>query len=381
MSRRPVFIRAAGAVTAAGVGLESLRSALADPSWTPRVGLERPDGSPVPVATCADFVAKEHLPMLVARRLGRPARLLAVAAREALAELGDPLPWEATRIGVTGGTSNAGTAAILEILKAVFLGNPDESPVAQFLNTVAHAPASQVSILEHLEGPNLTFAEKQVGGIRAAIEASRLFERSRADAVLACGVEEAQWITGEGYQRIGTLRRPGHAGQVLGEGATALVLAPEPGTAPLARLGGWASASSPAPPWCYPREADGLIRACREAMAAAGLGVAELDAVCTLSNGIPVLDRLELAMVRAVLGDHRPAVINLAPLGEGAFAGSLRILVAACAMVGRLEPRWPPPAHLAAVSMGQLVGRPRHVLVPGLAGGGSAIAVVVSAPS
>lgn len=378
MSRRPVFIRAAGAVTAAGTGVDALRRAMADPGWTPKLGIERPDGTSLPVATCGDFNTRDHLSPLVARRLDRPARLLAVAAREALAQLGDPLPWERPRFGLTAGTSNAGTSALIEVLRVVFLGNPDEAPPAQFPSSVANAPASQVGILEKLGGPNMTFAEKQVGGIRAVIEGARLFDRSRAAAVLACGVDEANWINAEGYRRLGTLRAPGRAGQVLGEGAAALVLAPEAGPAPLARLAGWASASSSALPWQYPAEADALVRACRDALAMAGLEAGDIDAVCTLANGIPALDRLEVELVRTVFCGHRPSVINLAPLGEGAFAGTLRVLAAAYAVCGQIEPRWSAPAHLASEHLTGSAGRPRHVLVPGLAGGGSAVAVVVS---
>ena len=379
MTGPAVFIRAAGAVTAAGAGVEALRRAAGDPGWRPPVGIARPDGPPLPVVTCAGFSALDHLPPLVARCLNRPARLLAVAAREALAGVGERLPWESTRVAVTSGTMNAGAAAILEIHQAVFTGNPDESPPSQFLSTVAHAPASQVSILEQLHGPNLTFAEKQVGGIRAIVEATRLLRRSRADAVLACGVDEAQWLSAEGYRRIGSQRRPGSPGLVLGEGATALLLAFEPGPAPLARLAGWGSASSAASPWLYPSDASGLVQACRDAIAAAELTAADIDAICTFANGIEVLDGLEQDTVTTVLGAHRPAVIDLAALGEGAFAGSLRVLGAACAVAGLLEPRWPVPAHLAALGLPALAGRPKHVLVPGLAAGGSAIAVVVSA--
>jgi 3-oxoacyl-(acyl-carrier-protein) synthase len=372
-----VYVRAAGAVTAAGVGLEALRAATAETGWLPELGLARPDGPPLPVVTCRDFRPKEHLSPLLARRLNQPAKLLAVAAHEALTALGRPLPWEDTRFAVTCGTTNAGTSAILEILQVVFLGNPDQSPPAQFLATIAHAPASQVSILEELRGPNVTFAEKQVGGLRALVEASRLLDRSRADAVLACGVDEAHWLTAEGYRRLGAARRPGGAGMVLGEGAIALALALTPGPRPLALLAGWGSASTPALPWCYPDRADGLVRACQLALAMAGVVPAEVDSLCTFANGVPRLDRLEEAMVRTVFGDHRPSVINMAPLGEGSFAGSLRALAAIGAIAGRLQPCWPPPEHLAALGCAGCTDRPRCVLVPGVAAGGSAVAVVL----
>ena len=83
MSVSSVFVRSTGAVTAAGTGVPALMRALADPAWQPELGLERPDAPPLPVATCRYFSPRDVLPPLVARRLDRPARLLAVAAREA----------------------------------------------------------------------------------------------------------------------------------------------------------------------------------------------------------------------------------------------------------------------------------------------------------
>lgn len=378
MSRAPVFIRAAGAVTAAGVGLPALRRAVASVDWQPGPGLDSPDGPSQPVATCAGFSARDHLAMLVARRMNRPARLLAVAAREAIAGLGHPLPFESTRFALTSATANAGTSAIMEILRVVFLGNPDDSPPSEFLSTVAHAPASQVAIIEDLRGPNVTFAEKQNGGIRAVVEATRMLRRAHADAVLACGVDEAQWITAEGYRRIGALRRPGSPGLVLGEGATAMAMALTPGPSATARLSGWGSASTPTRPWSYPERADAVIVACQQALAMAGLVAADVDGYCTFANGIVALDRLEAACVAAVFARHRPPVVNVTRLGEGAFAGSLRVLAAADTLSGQMQPRWPAPAHLAALGMVERVDRPRHVLVPGVAGGGSVIAAVLS---
>ncbi|HPS79995.1 MAG TPA: beta-ketoacyl synthase N-terminal-like domain-containing protein, partial [Thermoanaerobaculaceae bacterium] len=225
---RPLFIASVGAVTAAGTGVPCLGEVLADATWDAQVGLERPDAPPLPVATCRDFSPRNVLPPLVARRLDRPARLLAVAAREALAPFGDPLPWNRDRVAITAGTWNAGTAALVEVLQAVFLTSPEEAPPAQFPSTIANAPASQLGILEKLGGPNLTFVEKQASGLRAVIEAARVLDHSRAEATLACGVDEAFWLNSEGYDRLKVLARPGRTGMRLGEGAAVMVLSPTP---------------------------------------------------------------------------------------------------------------------------------------------------------
>ena len=87
------------------------------PVGAPRPGLGRPEAPPLPVAAGRDFSTAGVLPPLVARRLDRPARFLVVAAREALQALGEPLPWDRERVGAWAGTWNAGTAALLEVLR------------------------------------------------------------------------------------------------------------------------------------------------------------------------------------------------------------------------------------------------------------------------
>ena len=381
MSAARVYVRAAGAVAAAGTGVPSLLRAVGDPDWQPVLGLTRPDAPPLPVAVCREFTTKDVVPPLLARRLDRPSRLLAVAAREALRAAGDPLPWAPERVGVTAGTWNAGTSALVEILRAVFLTSPDEAPPAQFPSTVANAPASQLGILDKLGGPNITFAEKQVGGLRAVAEAARMLLSRRADAVAACGVDEGDWLNAEGYARLGALASPGRAGMVLGEGAGVLVLARDPGSGPLAALAGWGSASAPAPPHRYPAEPQALVAACAQALARAGMAATEVDLVVSVANGIPALATLELAAMDTVFGGHRPAAVGVADrLGEGAAGGALRAVVAALTVAGAVLPAWGCPPHLAAAGYRTVACRPRAALVGGVAGGGSAVALVFTAP-
>ncbi len=370
------WIRSVGVVSPAGTGTDALVAALAAPDWRPRLGLAGPDAETGAVATCPDFGVKGLLPPMVARRMDRPSRLLAVAALEALAAVGDDRPWDPDRTAITAGTWNAGTDALVEILRTVFQASPDEAPPMQFPSTVANAAASQLGILEKLGGPNLTFAEKQVGGLRAITEAVRLIDKGRADAALAGGVDEAQWLNAEGYDRLGVLRR----GMVLGEGAAVLLLAADPGPMPVGRVTGWGSASSPAEPWSYPDSPDGLVTACRTALDRAALAPAAVDAVVSLHNGLAEVAALEERALRAVFGASAPALISVTDrLGEGAVAGALRVAVAALTAGGRVTPSWPLPEALSGRGFGRPVDVPRTVLVEGVAGGGSSVALVVSA--
>jgi 3-oxoacyl-[acyl-carrier-protein] synthase II len=377
----PVFVRSLGLVTCAGTGIDALVARLSDDGWRPDLGLDRPDAPPLAVAACPGFTTQGVLPPLVARRLDRPARLLAVAAKEALGPLGDPLPWPRRRIGVSAATGNAGTEALFQVLQAVFTAGPEEAPPMQFPSTVANAPASQVAILEKLSGPNVTFAEKQAGGLRALTEAGRLLRRGRADAVLAAAVDEAQWLNAEGYDRLRATRRPGRPGFVLGEGAAVLTLSTDAGPSPLARLAGWGSCAAPTPTNLYPRDSSALRAACESAMRAAGVGAGDVDLVVSAANGSPLLARLERAAFAAVFPGGKPAALAVTDrLGEGGFAALVRVAVGVLAISGLAAPRWKAPAHLVEAGAPSLEKRPGVVLVSALAGGGSAIAAVVTAP-
>jgi 3-oxoacyl-(acyl-carrier-protein) synthase len=268
----------------------------------------------------------------------------------------------------------------MEVLRAVFLASPEEAPPAQFPSTVANAPASQLGILERLAGPNLTFAEKQVGGLRAIAEACRHLSRGRVDLVLAGGVDEADWLNAEGYDRLRTLRTASRPGMVLAEGAAVLALTGEPGPAPLAVLAGWGSASAPAVPYRYPSDPAPLVLACRQALQRAGLEPSEVGLVLSIANGIPGLADLERMGLETLFETHRPAAVSTAErLGEGAVGGALRALIAAHAVAGTVRIAWEPPPHLGAVGF-TAAARTRTALVPGLAGGGSAVALVLTAP-
>lgn len=374
-----VWIRSHGAVTPAGVGVEALVRALADPDWQAPRGLERPDAAPLPVATCASFSARDHLPPMVARRLDRPARFLVVAAREALAALGELDDEARLRIGVAAGTWTAGTQALFEVLRTVFFVNPEEAPPAQFPATVANAPAGQLGILEHLGGPNLTFAEKQVGGLRALAEAARAVAGGRAGVMVAGGVDESQWLNAESFARLGVTAEGGRPGMILGEGAAVAVLQGRPDGA-LARLAGWASAGAPCPPYRYPGDPASVVSAARQALAAAGVTAADVDLVVSFANGLPHLAGLEVAAVEEIFATHHPSALAVTTrLGEGAFSAAARAVVAGLAVAGVLERGWGAD-HLAAAGLPAYAGRARCALVCGLAGGGSAIALVVTVP-
>ena len=100
----------------------------------------------------------------------------------------------------------------------------------------------------------------------------------------------------------------------------------------------------------------------------------------SMANGAPALARLESASLAQMFGRRRPAAVATTErLGEGSFAGLLRVLVATLALAGEAAPAWALPEHLAAAGFALPRSAPRTALVAGVAGGGSAVAVVLCA--
>jgi 3-oxoacyl-(acyl-carrier-protein) synthase len=250
-----------------------------------------------------------------------------------------------------------------------------------FPNSVANAPASQVGILEGLQGANLTFFEKQGGGLRALLEARQLVATGRVEAMLAGGVDEAQWLNAECFSRLQALAAPSRPGFTLGEGA-ALGLVAADGPVVLAGAG---AASEPCPPHLYPTQGQAILRACQKALAQAGLSPRDVDLVVSLANGSPPLEALEKQVLLTLFAQHRPAVLGEVSqrLGEGAFSSALRLVVAALVLAERLPVAWPAPRHLAQegfASLAEASAPAKTALVTALAGGGSALAVVLATP-
>ena len=74
-----------------------------------------------------------------------------------------------------------------------------------FPNTVANAPASNVSIEYGLKGPNITFVQRFCSAESAVLAACRFIEEGRADVMLAGGVDELTPLMMKGFAALGQL--------------------------------------------------------------------------------------------------------------------------------------------------------------------------------
>jgi 3-oxoacyl-[acyl-carrier-protein] synthase II len=284
------------------------------------------------------FEPKDYLGDRNIRPVDRTARLLLVAAQQALESAG----WTPERraeheVGLVLGTTFCSVRTIAEFdRRALQLGPSYASPL-DFANSVINAAAGQAAIWHNLRGVNSTVAAGEASGLLALAYAADLIRSGRADAVLAGGAEELCYESFLGFQRAGRLaasrpipfdaRRDGFA---LAEGAALLLLedaesAERRGARILAEIRGHGEAFD-VTAGEEDSASDAVARAVRLALEDAGVEPEDLDVLSLSANGGVRADHAEAQGVAAVLGTQgsaRPVAAVKAMLGEamGASGG------------------------------------------------------------
>lgn len=302
-------ITGVGAVTAVGVGFDSLTTTLADS----RAAAERAFGrtptvidlEKVPSASGAeawDFDPTEFLGKKGLRNFDRLTTMLIVSAKHALEhagikENGAFARYRPERVGVCSATAYGSLDAISELQEIAELEDPRYINPSRFPNTVINAAAGYVSIWEDLRAPNATIVDGNCGSLDAVLTASTHLACGRADAFLVGGGEVLSTPLYIALRKLGALAEGGRAGLTLGEGA-AYVMVERPDAAAeraLCHIVGYGTAFEP--PESQVLLVHGSAQAVERAMAAAirdaGLSFEDVDAVMLASSGLPMLDDAE----------------------------------------------------------------------------------------
>lgn len=263
--------------------------------------------------------------------------------------------------------------------------------------------ACHVTIVHGLEGPSNTITCGEASGLLSIGESARVIERGAADASLAGGAESK--ISPMGLMRWGLAGRLAECGAgddprevvrpfesssrggVLGEGGGLIALeeagaARARGATAIAEIAGFGAAQ--AVPGAMPYvggtgsgEADAVADAVGRALADAGIGADEVDAVIPLGCGSVEADAAEWAGLMAALGARLDAVpvVGLTPFVGNCVAGHGALAVGVAAMIAQW---WEAPAG-AMIRGGAMRrhGRACNVLVCAGALGGQAGAMVV----
>jgi 3-oxoacyl-(acyl-carrier-protein) synthase len=322
------------------------------------------------VARYDSFSPQPEISPMKARRIDRGSQFAILACSQAIAEAGYDVAGAPESVGIALGTGSAGAGALTEFLKVLFTESPEAAPPFHFPNTVANAPASQVSIELKLLGPNVTITQKDPSGLNALLFSSLAISSGRASAMLAGAVDEWNSVYAMGFDRVGALRGEKRAtGIVQGEGGFAVLLENEEaararGVRPLARLAGIGTAGVPTEPYRFAPDPAAIRRAIRGALDAAQADPSGIHLCFPSANGVVEMDRAEEGVLSEMFGRAVPPKISVKDaIGEMAAAGGGQI-VAACRALA--DPDGPFPEN----------AQPRRVLVNSFGAGGNFFAAV-----
>jgi 3-oxoacyl-(acyl-carrier-protein) synthase len=326
------------------------------------------------VARCDGFTPQPEIPPMKARRFDRGSQFAIVACGQAIAEACYDVAKDPESIGIALGTGSAGAGALTEFLRVLLTESPEAAPPFHFPNTVANAPASQVSIELKVYGPNVTVTQKDPSALNALLFASLAISAGRVRAMLAGGVDEWNPYYALGFDRVSALRgQKKSSGIVQGEGAFALLLEDEAsarnrGGRPLARLAGLAVAGVPTDPYRFAPDPDAMARAMSGALEDAGASPADVGLIFPSRDGVDEMDSAEAEALARLFGSPPPQIEVKRAVGEMAASGGGQ-LVAACRAVA--DPDGPFAGN----------DRPRRALVNSFGAGGNFLAAVVEAVS
>ncbi|MGE5279104.1 MAG: beta-ketoacyl-[acyl-carrier-protein] synthase family protein [Acidobacteriota bacterium] len=321
------------------------------------------------VARCDGFTPQPEISPMKARRFDRGSQYAIVACSQAIAEAGYDVAADPASIGIALGTGSAGAGALTEFLRVLLTESPEAAPPFHFPNTVANAPASQVSIELKLHGPNVTVTQKDPSALNALLFASLAVGSGRARAMIAGGVDEWNSIYALGFDRVSALRgKKRSSGIVQGEGAFALLLEEEDaarsrGARPLARLSGIGAAGVPTEPYRFAPDPRAMTRAVAGALADAGVEPGQVGLWFPSRDGVEEMDAAELSAMHGLFGSLPREILVKEAIGEMAASGGGQLVAAVRAIA---DPAGPFDGD-----------RPRRALVNSFGAGGNFLAAVL----
>jgi 3-oxoacyl-(acyl-carrier-protein) synthase len=346
--------------------------------------------------------------ILVQTDLWTHLALLATGEAVAAAAL-DTLGKGSFDVGVTTAAGSGGCAFGQREIQALWSQGPGYVGPYQSIAWFYAASTGQISIAHGFRGPCAVLSSESAGGLDAIALSRRAIRRG--NPVQVCGGTEApispyalvsqmqSGLLSDGRDAASVYAPFGRSasGYVPGEGGAVLVLeelthARERGVPALAEITGHTAAFTAGQP-PRPDDADGwaqtseaLAFAISGALADAGIGPSEVDAVFADGMGVRNADRAEVAALQAALGEHaRTVPITVPKAGTGrAYSGAAPLDVAAAVLALRDQMVPPTPgaadlAHDIDLVTGTARCKPlQHVLCLARGFGGFTSALVVS---
>ena len=356
MASRPrVFITGMGAVTALGIGAQSLWTAARDGrSGVIDLVLPRTTNQLVKKAAhLPDFDAAGQIAAGIIRSTDRFAQMAIMAAQEALAHAGWPRgePLGARAAVLVGSGIGGSTTSDIEYFK--FYQSRERADPMTIPKVMPNAAASQLSMAFGARGMSLAVSSACSSASQAIGLGLMLLRQGLAERALVGGSECL--ITPATFRAWETLRvmtprecRPfstGRDGMTLGEGSAMLLLETEDaaaarGARPLAELSGFGTTSDAGD--IVRPDAAGAAAAMEGALADAGLNPNEIGYVNAHGTGTILNDRTESDALWRVFGSHLDtlAVSSTKPVHGHTLgaAGAIELVVTVQALEHQVSP-------------------------------------------
>ncbi len=361
MSPRRVVVTGIGLVSPLGLDVESSwRGLLAGRSGVGRITQFDASDYPVRIAAEVDgFDGAAVFGRRRARHLDRVSQLALAAAAEAIEGAKLDVSGASDRVGTVWGTGIGGIRSLEDGLDVLNERGPEWVNPYTLAMMIPNMVAGNVAMEWGIRGYSGCTVTACAASTHALGESLDLIRAGRVDAVVCGGAESPVTRVGiSGFAAMKALStrnddpegasRPFDAGRdgfVMGEAAAALVLeererALERGAPVLAELLGF-GATSDAYHMTQPHpEADGAVRAMREAVRDAGLVPGRIGYVNAHGTSTPPNDRVETLALRKVFGDAAPPVSSTKSMTGHTLgaAGAVEAVVCVLALRDQILP-------------------------------------------
>ena len=438
MSRRRVVITGLGPVTAHGIGIDPLwsaltegRSALAPIRAFDASGFLAASGAELP----ADFDVKDLVPKSYRKATKVMARDIEIAVGGALAAVRDaglatrgtdpdnPPTIRPDRVGCHIGAGLIAaeldelTGALASSRNAAGAFDPghwgqqgmQELTPLWLLKYLPNMLACHVTIIHDCQGPANTITCNEASSGLSLAESQRVIERGAADACLSGGADSkmnpmaylrqelagrfARCAPSDDATRIVKPFDANATGTLVGEGGGILVVeAEETAKARGARIHAVLAGTGASQSWCDDTvglvpdaTGESLADAIQAALRDAGVTAADIDAIIPFGSGVPSLDALEQNALERVFGASLASkpLVTLAPsIGTTcAGFGAIAVAVACRALTEQKLParlNTSSAAGLDALAAPSSARELRHILIATPSLGGQNSAAVVS---
>ncbi|MBL7253408.1 beta-ketoacyl-[acyl-carrier-protein] synthase family protein [Paractinoplanes lichenicola] len=322
-----IVVTGFGAITSAGEGAEAL--------WAAYAAGQR-QGAPEDGLRLArlEFDRSAAGTARARRRMDTISQLAIAVCRAALSSAGPDDDAEAVAAtGVVLGTGIGPMESSERFTAPVLAAGARSANPAVFPATVFNGAAGQVAMALGTKGPTSTLTSGHAAGAAALAVAYDLLRAGRAERLLVPAVEALSPAMLDAYRSIPLFGSAAGRRYTLAEAGLALVLerrsSAERRGAPIhAVLLGHATASDARGIGRWDPAGEGVERAMREALRAAGLGPDDIAAVWANAAGLAPADRPEEAALARVFGAGRvrvetPKRVLGEPIGAGAHLSAV----------------------------------------------------------